>query len=117
MRPESNYACMENNPGLLSIVSSGLVGRNITVTGKRTSIRLEPAMWDALHDIAERERMTIHQIASQIDRHRCQTSSLTAAIRVFILEYYRVAATEGGHRRAGHGRGDILGTQMLRAVG
>lgn len=90
--------------------ASTLVGRNITVGGRRTSIRLEMAMWDGLHDIAVRERLTIHQIASAIDRQKDPHTSLTSAMRVFIMAYYRAAATEAGHRRAGHGqgRGDML---------
>lgn len=42
---------------------SSLISRNITVRGHRTSIRLEPEMWDALKDIAHREGTTIHNIA------------------------------------------------------
>jgi hypothetical protein len=30
-------------------------------------------------------------------------TSLTAAIRVFLMLYFRAAATEEGHARAGHG--------------
>ena len=71
--------------------SSTLVNRNIVVGGRRTSVRLEPAMWDALHEIAERERVTVNQLATDIDRRRAE-SSLTAAIRVFIVGYWRTAA-------------------------
>ena len=82
---------------------SNLVNRNIIVDGRRTSIRLEPAMWLALNRIAERENMTIHQIGTRIDRLRDASCGLTAAIRVFLLAYFQEAATEEGHARAGHG--------------
>lgn len=82
---------------------STLKSRNIVVDSQRTSVRLEPAMWQALEEIARRETMTISQICSAI-HHRRTESSLTAAIRVFIMAYFRDAATEIGHRRAGHGR-------------
>lgn len=82
---------------------SNLVSRNIIVDGRRTSIRLEPAMWLALNRIAERENMTIHQIGTRIDRLRDASCGLTAAIRVFLLAYFQEAATEEGHARAGHG--------------
>jgi hypothetical protein len=36
--------------------------------------------------------------------HARKASTLTAAIRVQIMHYFRVAATETGHRRAGHGQ-------------
>ncbi len=81
---------------------STLVNRNVTVAGHRTSIRLEPAMWEALTRICERERKSMNEIVTQIARNRHQ-STLTAAIRVFLLGYYQAAATDEGHRRAGHG--------------
>lgn len=82
--------------------SSTLVNRNVTVNGHRTSMRLEPAMWDALEDICRREGLTIHEVCSLVDTRRSQ-SSLTAAMRVFILGYFRAAVTETGHAIAGHG--------------
>jgi predicted DNA-binding ribbon-helix-helix protein len=81
---------------------STLVNRNVTVAGHRTSIRLEPAMWEALTRICERERKSMNEIVTLIARNRNQ-STLTAAIRVFLLIYYQAAATDEGHRRAGHG--------------
>lgn len=74
----------------------------MTVAGHRTSIRLEPVMWDALHSICERERTSVHELVTAIERSRSE-SSLTSAIRVFLLRYFMSAATEGGHWRAGHG--------------
>lgn len=82
--------------------SSTLINRNVTVNGHRTSMRLEPAMWDALEDICRREKLTIHEACSLVDARRSQ-SSLTAAMRVFILGYFRAAVTETGHAIAGHG--------------
>lgn len=66
---------------------SSLVIRNVVVGGRRTSVRLEPVMWEALHDIAGRDGRSIHQIVTDIDRDRT-ASSLTAAIRVYIVDYY-----------------------------
>jgi len=82
---------------------SNLVSRNITVAGHRTSCRLEPEMWNALRDICERERISIHQLCTAIDDRRPDRTSLTSAIRVFILGYYQMAATDEGHRQANHG--------------
>ena len=70
---------------------SSLVIRNIVVEGHRTSVRLEPVMWEALHDIARRQNVTIHMLVTDIDRRRT-ASSLTAAIRVYIVDFYRAAA-------------------------
>jgi predicted DNA-binding ribbon-helix-helix protein len=86
---------------------STLLSGNVTVAGRRTSIRLEPAMWDALKEISAREAKTVHDVVTEIAHHRNQ-SSLTAAIRVFLLRYFKAAATEEGHRRAGHRLSDHL---------
>lgn len=80
-----------------------LVSRNVTVSGRRTSIRLEPEMLDGLMEICRREGISIHQLATLVDRCR-HRSSLTAKLRVFILAYFRAASTEAGHAEAGHGR-------------
>jgi predicted DNA-binding ribbon-helix-helix protein len=83
--------------------NSTLISRNITVLGRRTSVRLEPEMWNALREIARRENCKIHDICSLIHMRKNPDTSLTAAIRVFLMLYFRAAATEDGHKRAGHG--------------
>lgn len=100
--------------------SSTLVNRNVTIRDRRTSLRLEPAMWDALGEIAEREGRTVHELCSGVEFARTE-STLTAAIRVFILGYFRAAATEQGHVLAGHGhrpaeRGDAPGRRAPRPL-
>ncbi len=82
--------------------ASTLINRNVTIGRRRTSLRLEPAMWDALEEICRREEMSQHEICATIDERR-RASSLTAAIRVFIVNYVRAAATEAGHASIGHG--------------
>jgi predicted DNA-binding ribbon-helix-helix protein len=60
-------------------------------------------MWEALQEICRREQRSIHDICAFIESQR-GASSRTAAVRVFILRYFRAAATEGGHSAAGHGQ-------------
>lgn len=90
---------------------STLVSRNITVLGRRTSVRLEPEMWRALKDISTRERCTIHDLCSLISLRKNVRTSLTAAIRVFLMLYYRASSTEDGHKRAGHGSFENMKTR------
>jgi predicted DNA-binding ribbon-helix-helix protein len=85
-------------------MASSLVSRNVTVAGHRSSMRLEPEMWDALAEICRRERLTKHDICTAVEAKR-GASSLTAALRVFVMDYFRSAATEDGHVRSGHGPG------------
>src|ERR1051325_5912990 len=73
---------------------SSLVIHNVVVSGRRTSVRLEPVMWEALQDIARRQERTVHDLVTQIDRERT-ASSLTAAIRVYIVAFYRSAPALG----------------------
>lgn len=84
-------------------MSSSLINRNVVVDGRRTSIRLEADMWDALTEVCQREGCRIHELATMVNSTR-RESTLTAAIRVFIMNYYRAAATEQGHARSGHGK-------------
>lgn len=81
--------------------------RNITVHGRRTSIRLDEETWAALQEIARREGMSVHTLASAVETRREQTMTLSAALRVLTIAYFRAAATETGHDRAGHGTGTL----------
>lgn len=82
---------------------SSLISRNITVMGHRTSMRLEPAMWDALIEICRREKLSIHQLCDIVAERKPPETSFTAAMRVFAMSYFRAASTEDGHSKAGHG--------------
>jgi predicted DNA-binding ribbon-helix-helix protein len=79
-----------------------LVSRNVSVDGHRTSVRLEPLMWEALGEICLREQASASALVTEIARDRV-ASTLTAAIRVYLLAYFRAAAIEEGHLAAGHG--------------
>ena len=99
-QPTAIQARLDKGPAAPGV--STLINRNVTVGGRRTSLRLEPAMWDALEEICRREEMSQHELCAMIDERR-RASSLTAAIRVFIVNYFRAAATEEGHASIGHG--------------
>ena len=98
----------EDDPSCKLHKPSTLVSRNITVLGHRTSIRLEPEMWAALYDVARRERTSIHNICTLVQLRKVKESTLTAAIRVFLLLYFRAASTEEGHRLVRHGDFKIM---------
>lgn len=89
--------------GLDTEQCSGLVSKNILINGRRTSVRLEPEMWNALRDIAAREKCTVHELCSLVNLCKRPQSTLTAGIRVFLMLYYKSATTDDGHKRAGHG--------------
>ena len=65
--------------------------RNVVVNGHRTSMRLEKEFWGALQEICAREGMTVNQVCTQVSRQK-GSASLTAAIRVFVITYFREKA-------------------------
>jgi predicted DNA-binding ribbon-helix-helix protein len=83
----------------------GLPSRNIVIDRKRTSIRLDTYSLDSLYEIAMRERISVNELCTLIhERNKNSSFTLTAAIRIFLLSYFRAAATDDGHRLANHGR-------------
>jgi predicted DNA-binding ribbon-helix-helix protein len=65
--------------------------RRVVIEGRKTSVRLEAVMWDALADIAERKGRTIEDLLSEIDRNRTAPNR-TAAIRAYVVAFYRGSA-------------------------
>lgn len=80
---------------------SRLINKNV-VGERRTSMRHEPEMWDAITEICDRERLSLGQLVQRIDAKR-RAGGRTSAVRVFVLNYFREAATDRGHAAAGHG--------------
>jgi predicted DNA-binding ribbon-helix-helix protein len=103
-----------SNEDLRADRQSALVMRNISVRGRRTSIRLEPQIWDTLAEICRREFCTPHDVCTYVARRRPPHGSLASSLRVFILDYFRRCATEDGHRSAGHGQGMFMSVQQER---
>jgi predicted DNA-binding ribbon-helix-helix protein len=94
-------------------IKTTLISHNVIVNGRRTSVRLEKEMWIAIKEIARREGCTVHVLCSEVSARKRSDTSLTAAIRVFIMAYYQAAATDEGHNRAGHGRGANSASDVL----
>ena len=81
---------------------SRLVNRNITALNGRTSMRLEPEVGDALREICLREGIELRDLIQRVEE-TTDEGGRTSAVRVHVLQYFRAAATETGHRAAGHG--------------
>ena len=82
---------------------SRLINRNVVAERGRTSMRLEPELWDALLEICEREGQDMSSLVRNVEQ-RGHQGGRTSAVRVFVLSYFRDAATETGHTNAGHGK-------------
>tara|TARA_R110001592_G_scaffold172923_2_gene411495 strand:+ start:2135 stop:2425 length:291 start_codon:yes stop_codon:yes gene_type:complete len=60
--------------------------RNIRVGNRRTSIRLEPALWSALEEIARAEGVDVDTICTQLEPYR-HNRGRTSFLRAFIVSY------------------------------
>jgi predicted DNA-binding ribbon-helix-helix protein len=84
-----------------------LVTRNIAAQSHRTTMRLEPELWDGLQEVCMREGVTPRALTRSIDR-KAGPGTRTSAVRIHVLEYFRAAATKEGHAAAGHGAGEYV---------
>jgi predicted DNA-binding ribbon-helix-helix protein len=76
-----------------------VVKRSIILGGRgghKTSVGLEDAFWVALKSIAAAQGSSAAQLIDRIDNERRerQRTNLSSAIRLFVLAYYRSAASE-----------------------
>ena len=88
---------------------SRLVNRNVVGENGRTSMRLEPELWDALREICRREHIDTGALIRRVEAQRrqcpradtavCATTEgpggRTSGVRVFIVEYFRALADGG----------------------
>ena len=77
-----------------------LISKNVTINGRRTSLRLEKASWEAIDDICKCEGLTLHELCSLIESRR-QGASRTSAVCAFIVTYFRTVAAEYGALQRG----------------
>ena len=66
--------------------------RSITVAGHRTSISLEEPFWHGLAEIASATRTSVPSLVTTVDRSRSEGLSLSAALRLHVLDWYRQQA-------------------------
>jgi predicted DNA-binding ribbon-helix-helix protein len=62
--------------------------KTILIYGRKSTMRLDPIMWQALGDIASRFGISVGQLIEQIDLARRPGEGLTQRVRVYIVEYY-----------------------------
>lgn len=76
-----------------------LSNRVISIYNRKTSIRLAPIEWSALEYICHEEKIPRKLLFELIDLNRDEQTNLTAAIRLFILIYYKKAISESTELR------------------
>lgn len=70
---------------------SALKSRNVYVSGRRTTIKLEPQYWQALQDITARLAVPLRDLLPVIQASY-PDHTLTGAVRVWALTYFQELA-------------------------
>lgn len=102
------------------MTNSRLVNRNVVAGRGRTSMRLEPELWNALQEICEHEGQSVSELVRQIEATG-HAGGRTSAVRVFIVNYLRTSLAAhggGGIPRAvanGHATQPSASAEMIAA--
>jgi predicted DNA-binding ribbon-helix-helix protein len=83
-------------------MSSPVVKRSIIVAGHKTSVSLEDAFWQSLKEIAATRQLTLSDLVATIDNGR-HHDNLSSAIRLFVLEHYRLQVAAGSSPQPARG--------------
>ncbi len=94
---------------------STLLTRNVRIGGFRTSVRLEPELWDALDEICAWERLSIDEICVRAEKSGVP-GGRTSRLRVFIVGYFRAVATSLAEGSAERGTPLPADTARLAAM-
>jgi predicted DNA-binding ribbon-helix-helix protein len=79
---------------------TALISRNVFVGGRRTSIRLEPELWEALTLISNLEQKSLHQLCDAVAAlDWANEGSFTSAVRRYVIHYLCLQAKQDFHQR------------------
>lgn len=73
--------------------------------GRRTSLRLERSLWEALDDVARREGLTRNALLARLERQAragdAKLDNFAGVVRLYLIHYFRAASHgDGGHTPA-----------------
>lgn len=83
-----------------------LMNKIIMINNRRTSMRLCLREWEALYEICKIEHISKNHLIEMIEAQKSNALGLTYSTRLFLMSYFREAASEEGHKKAGHGLSD-----------
>lgn len=74
--------------------------------------------WDALYEVCKIEKISKNHLIEMIEANKSELLGLTYSTRLFLVTYFREAASEEGHKKAGHGQmNNFLSiTNVLRKI-
>jgi predicted DNA-binding ribbon-helix-helix protein len=76
--------------------ASEVAVRNVSIGGRRTSVRLDVTTLRGLYQIMQREAVTLHELCTLIADAKPRRFPLTAAIRCYVVGYFIEAARARG---------------------
>ncbi len=72
--------------------------RNVRIGARRTTVKMEVRMWEALEQICRETGHSVDGICTDIEKLPQSRTNLTSELRLFILDYFRDGAVRaGGH--------------------
>ncbi len=97
--------------------ASNLVNRNVIAGRGRTSMRLEPELWEAMAEICRMEQIGLSEMIRTIES-RGHPGGRTSAVRVFIVQYFRgiVAGRQGRDNASRRGDGDYSPSSLRSSL-
>ena len=81
-------------------MTSQTLKRSLVIAGRKKSISLEEVVWRSLKEIAARLDLTLLALLTKIASTKNQ-GSLSSAIRLFVLDFYRNQVSEENPGRDG----------------
>ena len=93
-------------------LTGAAIRKNISIDDRRTTIVLEPPVWDGLLDICRWEGLSLDALCETIVSRR-KTASMSSMLRTTLLEYYRVMADAQSGGAAAQ-QEDVLSKAMAR---
>jgi predicted DNA-binding ribbon-helix-helix protein len=82
---------MENESNRSSVSAGDEISTSESAGVRSHNISLDYIAWEAINDIARRERLSVTDLLSSIQRS-AKNKNLKSAMRLFILQYYRGTA-------------------------
>ena len=80
-------------------VQSTVIKRSVVIGGRKTSVSLEDAFWRSLKELASAKKMTMSGLIANIEQQK-QSSNLSSALRLFVLDSFKSRVTEPLERTA-----------------
>lgn len=94
-----------------------LSSRTMPIDGRPLPLTLHRVTWQSLEEIAKIEHISLQSLVQIVDDARNPGTDLTTSLEVLAIAYFRDAATEAGHRHAGHGAGRAVARHLATILG